>query len=74
MLPPNIVLVGFMGTGKTAVGQRLAAHLGWVFVDTDEWIAAEGRSVAEIFAAEGEAGFRERETAVLRSLSGSRSR
>jgi shikimate kinase len=71
--PLNIVLVGFMGTGKTAVGQRLASHLGWEFVDTDEQIAAGGRSIAEIFATEGEAAFRERETAALRSLSGRRS-
>lgn len=51
-----------MGTGKTSVGKRLAERLGWPFVDTDVMIEArEGRSVAEIFAANGEAYFRARE-------------
>jgi shikimate kinase len=71
--PLNIVLVGFMGTGKSAVGQRLASHLVWEFVDTDERIAAGGRAIAEIFATEGEGTFRDRETAVLRALSESQS-
>ena len=60
-----------MGTGKTAVGQRLAVRFAWKFVDTDERIAAvAGLTIPEIFATEGEAGFRERETTFLRSLSG----
>lgn len=55
-------LVGLMGAGKTTVGQRLAELLALPFVDTDAEIErAAGRSVAEIFAAEGEAGFRARE-------------
>jgi shikimate kinase len=70
--PANIVLVGFMGTGKSVVGQRLAARLGRRFLDTDEQIVGmAGRSIPELFQVEGEPGFRERETAVLRSLAGS---
>lgn len=60
-----IVLIGFMGAGKTTVGRILARELSLPFVDTDEVIErAEGRSVAEIFAEDGEARFRtlERET------------
>lgn len=60
----NIVLTGLPGCGKTTVGQLLAAWTGRVFVDTDEMIAArEGRSIPEIFAAEGEDYFRDVETA-----------
>lgn len=55
----RVILTGFMGTGKTEVGRRLARRLGRPFVDTDELIeAAAGHSVAEIFAGEGEAHFR----------------
>jgi shikimate kinase len=55
----RIVLVGFMGAGKTAVGRELAALLGWELVDLDERIAARaGRSVAEIIDGDGEAAFR----------------
>ncbi len=56
---PQIVLTGFMGTGKTEVGRRLARLLGRPFVDTDDLVeAAAGRSVADIFTAEGEPRFR----------------
>jgi len=55
----TVVLTGFMGTGKTSIGQRLAARLGRPFVDTDVLIERrEGRSIAAIFAADGEAHFR----------------
>lgn len=55
----RVILTGFMATGKTEVGRRLAHLLGRPFVDTDELIeAATGRSVREIFAREGEAHFR----------------
>lgn len=64
----NIVLVGFMGTGKSAVGACLAERLGWPLVDTDLLVATEaGCSIPEIFAREGEAGFRERESAAVAS-------
>lgn len=65
----NIVLIGFMGCGKTTVGRLAAQKLGWPFVDTDQMIAVQaGRTIPEIFQAEGEAGFRRRETAVLEGL------
>jgi shikimate kinase len=54
----NIILTGFMGTGKSTVGRLLAARLGYRFVDTDEWIVAQdGRSIPTIFAQSGEAAF-----------------
>ena len=66
----NIVLVGFMGTGKTAVGKLLAKKLQRSFVDLDAEIEKQaGRSVAEIFSAEGEPGFREREEAAVAKVS-----
>lgn len=62
----RVILTGFMGVGKTASGRHLAELLGWRFVDLDEEVErAAGRSVAEIFADEGEARFRERETKAL---------
>ena len=58
----RVVLLGFMAAGKTAVGAELARRLGWAHVDLDREIERrEGRSVAAIFAAEGEARFRELE-------------
>jgi shikimate kinase/3-dehydroquinate synthase len=62
----NVVLVGFMGSGKSTVGPKLAQRMGRPFVDLDDVIVADaGRSVAQIFASEGEAGFREREARCL---------
>ena len=67
----SIVLTGFMGTGKSSVGRLLAARLGLTFVDTDELIARRaGKSVAAIFADEGEEAFRAREAEVARELAG----
>jgi len=64
-----IVLTGFMGTGKTEVGRRLAQRLGRAFVDTDQLVEGRaGKSVASIFAAEGEAAFRALERAVIAGL------
>jgi shikimate kinase len=64
-----VVLVGFMGAGKTSVGQALAQRLGWRFVDLDHQIEArERRSIAEIFRDSGEQAFRQAETAALQSL------
>ena len=69
-----IVLTGFMGSGKSSVGRELAALLGWSFVDLDcEIERAQGRKIREIFASEGEARFREIETASLRSVLAKRS-
>jgi len=65
----DVVLVGLPGSGKTAVGGRLARRHGAAFVDLDEQIeAAAGRPVAAIFAEEGEAGFRAREREAIRAL------
>ena len=61
------VLVGFMGAGKTAVGRVVAGLVGAAFVDVDERIeSAAGRSVAEIFASEGERVFRDMEREAIR--------
>ena len=63
---PNLVLVGPMGAGKSAVGRRLAERLGLAFADLDEDIEqATGAAIPTIFDCEGEAGFRERERAAL---------
>ena len=65
----SIVLVGMMGAGKSSVGRRLAARLGLTFVDADNEIeAAAGMSIAEIFAAHGEAYFRSGEARVIARL------
>lgn len=64
-----VFLVGFMGAGKTSVGQALAGRLGWRFLDLDDRVVArEKRSVADIFRDSGEAAFRKAETAALREL------
>lgn len=69
MTQDNVIIVGFMGAGKSVVGRLLARRLGRCFVETDEMISArEGCSIAEIFAAKGEAYFREREAELLELL------
>ena len=66
----NLVLIGFMGTGKTEVGTILANKLIRKMLDTDQLIAErEGMSVAEIFICRGEAYFRERESELAEELS-----
>ena len=65
----QIALVGMMGVGKTAVGQEIARQLGVAFTDTDAEIErAATMSIPEIFARDGEAFFRDRESVVLRRL------
>ncbi|MGI9860048.1 shikimate kinase [Moorella naiadis] len=73
-MPGNIVLIGFMGSGKTTVGRLLAADLGWYFLDTDALVEERtGLLVKEIFAREGESFFREIEMeAVARVAAASR--
>lgn len=67
----SVFLIGASGTGKSTVAGLVAARLGWPAYDLDRIIAeASGMAIAAIFAAEGEAGFRDRETAALRSLHG----
>jgi shikimate kinase len=69
-----IFLVGFMASGKTTVGKLVASRIGWAFADIDDVVTrAAGRSVAEIFEAEGEEGFRRRESDAIRE-SASRAR
>ena len=64
-----VVLVGFMGAGKSSVGAALSRQLGWPFEDLDERIqAAEQRTIEQIFRQSGEAAFRQLEHAALRSL------
>lgn len=61
----NIVLAGFMGTGKTTVARQVSIRLGWAFVDTDVEIEHRaGRRIPEIFAQEGEAAFRRLEAEI----------
>ena len=65
----NLVLIGFMGTGKSSVGRLLASHLHFRFVDTDELIESRaGRTVAEIFTQAGEEVFRGIEKQVVIEL------
>jgi len=65
----RVFLIGFMGAGKTTVGQALARNLGWSFCDLDRIIEKqEQKTVAEIFAERGEAGFRSAESAALAEL------
>lgn len=62
----NIILVGPMGSGKSAIGRLLATPLGLEFVDVDARIEEQsGMTIAEVFAEEGEAGFRSRESRAL---------
>ncbi len=66
----NLVITGFVGTGKTTIGRRLAARLGWPFLDFDEEIARRaGRSIPQIFEQEGEAAFRAMEAALCQEWS-----
>ena len=65
----NIVLIGFMGTGKSSVGSRLAAKLNWEFVDMDREIEnINGMSVSDIFRRYGERRFRSEETLMAKKL------
>jgi len=67
----NIVLIGFMGCGKSTVGKKLAGALGYTFSDTDAMIEeAYGTTISQMFAEHGEEYFRNAETELLRKLSG----
>ena len=65
----NVILIGFMGAGKTTVGERYGKKHGLPMVDTD-WLIEEraGMTISEIFARKGEEEFRKTETAVLQAL------
>jgi len=65
----NLALVGFMGSGKSTVGHLVAGRLGFQFVDTDKLIESQAhKSIAEIFAQDGESVFREHERQVVTGL------
>jgi shikimate kinase len=66
-----VFLVGFMGSGKTSVGQALSRRMGWPFEDLDDRIVArEGRTIEAVFRESGEIEFRRAENAALRELLG----
>lgn len=67
----NLILIGFMGSGKTSVGIRLSYLLKRCMEDTDKLIERrEGRTIRAIFAEDGEGAFRDMETALLKELTG----
>lgn len=68
----NIVLVGFMGSGKSEVGRRLAERTRRKLIDVDSVLESEGATIADIFAAEGERGFRRRERRTIERVSRAR--
>lgn len=75
MKQTNIVLIGFMGSGKSTVGRAFAEQFQFEFLDTDAYIEEKlGMSISEYFAAYGEEAFREQETEVLRELVRTRKR
>jgi shikimate kinase len=68
-LPKSIVLIGFMGSGKSTVGRELQVRLGYPLVDMDQVIEQRaGKPITAIFAEEGESAFRKMETALLEEL------
>lgn len=64
----NVVLTGFMGSGKSTGGRRLARRLGFDFVDTDDLIESEHGPIADLFAVHGEPRFRELERETVAGL------
>lgn len=63
-------LIGMMGAGKSTLGKIIAERKGWKFLDTDDLVMeATGREITELFATEGEAGFRIRESEAVASVS-----
>ncbi|MFN2465379.1 MAG: shikimate kinase [Candidatus Dormibacteria bacterium] len=71
--PRNLVLVGFMGSGKTAVGRAVAPSLGLRFVDLDDVVVRRaGKSIVDIFREDGEAEFRRLEREAVRDVASAR--
>jgi len=69
MPQPNIILTGFMGTGKTTLGRLLAERIDYDFIDTDAEIEKQiGQTIAELFQTQGEAAFRKLESKLVEDL------
>ncbi len=71
VIPENkpVVLLGFMGSGKSTLGKQVASHLGWNFIDLDHFIETEqSKTISEIFRLEGESTFRQMESAALEKV------
>ena len=69
MTQPNIILTGFMGTGKTTLGRLLAEKIGYKFIDTDALIEKQiSQTIAELFEEQGEAAFRKLESDLVEGL------
>lgn len=67
----NIILIGFRGTGKTVAGKLAARHLGWEFIDADDYLEERvGKDIITIFDEGGEKSFREIEEFVISELCG----
>ena len=67
--PRTLVLIGFMGSGKSTIGRKLHEQLGYQLIDTDALIEErQGKTISKIFADQGEAAFRDMETALLEEL------
>jgi shikimate kinase len=68
-MPANVFLIGYRGTGKSVIAQRLALKLGWEWVDADVEIElCSGKSISQMFAGDGEEAFRDLEEAVVAKL------
>lgn len=69
MKKENLILIGFMGCGKSTVGKKLASAFNYEFLDTDEMIEEQqGKKISDIFAEEGENAFRQMETELILQL------
>ena len=69
VIPKNIVLIGFMGSGKSTVGRELHQRLGYPLIDMDQMIEeSEGKKITEIFKEDGEQAFRDLETQQLEEI------
>ena len=65
----NVILIGFMGCGKSSIAVKLSYRLKQAMVDTDRWIEKkQGKTITEIFAQDGEEAFRQMETDALKYL------
>ena len=65
----NVMFIGYRGTGKSSVARLVAEQLGWKWVDVDLYVEEQtGQTIREIFEKEGESGFRDRESLVIREL------